>query len=86
MSNTDRHQDRKGNLIGAKNNFEKGLVEYEKQKVGPVQHLQYYLVLFNDSKLADPLFFSRYPEEGARHGHYDRDFPDWFQTGGWSLQ
>ena len=56
MSNADRHQDRKDNLIGAKNDFEKGLIEYEKQKVGPVQYLWYYLVLFNDSKIANPLF------------------------------
>ena len=55
MSHADRHQDRKDNPIGAKNDFETGLIEYEKQKVGPVQYLRHYVVLFNDSKIANPL-------------------------------
>ena len=58
MSNADRHhcthQDRK-DIIGAKNDFEQGLIEYEKQKVGPVQYLRYYLIPFNESKIANPL-------------------------------
>ncbi len=38
MSNANHQQDRRDNLTRAKDNFEKGFVAYEEQKVGPVQY------------------------------------------------